>query len=83
MTTAPLDGCCVLVTRPEGQSRALTEAIEAAGGSVIRFPVIRIVPRGVVEIEDDLGAVAQPDIIIFVEEEKEEQQEREEETTQT
>lgn len=66
MTTAPLDGCCVLLTRPEGQSRALTEAIEEAGGSVIRFPVIRIVPRGVGEIEDELGAVAPPDIIIFV-----------------
>ena len=32
-------------------------AIEEAGGTVIRFPVIRIVPRRAGEIEDDLGLI--------------------------
>ena len=66
MTTSALDGCRVLVTRPEGQARELCAAIEEAGGTVIRFPVIRIVPRRADEIEDDLGGVAPPDVIIFV-----------------
>jgi uroporphyrinogen-III synthase len=39
-----LVGRTVVVTRPVAQARALCGAIEAAGGSALRFPVLEIVP---------------------------------------
>ncbi|MBL8437501.1 MAG: uroporphyrinogen-III synthase [Zoogloeaceae bacterium] len=39
-----LAGRCVAVTRPVAQAEGLARAIEAAGGAVLRFPVIEIVP---------------------------------------
>lgn len=40
----PLDGLCILVTRPRHQAEGLCRLIEQAGGQVYRFPVLEIVP---------------------------------------
>lgn len=53
-------GVTVLVTRPRAQSDSLCKQIENAGGKVIRFPVIDIVPVAV-PVADSL----EPDIVIY------------------
>jgi len=63
MNAGPLAGMRVLVTRPDDQSGELAAAIEAAGGSAIRFPVIRIVAR---DASGDAGRMPAPDVVIFV-----------------
>ena len=66
MTDLPLSGCRVLVTRPAEQAGSLCDAIEAAGGQAVRFPVIRIEPRPADDIAEDIAALPPPDIVIFV-----------------
>lgn len=66
MTDLPLTGVGVLVTRPDHQSSELIDAIVAAGGQPIEFPVIDIVPRDTNRIEADLADMQSPDVIIFV-----------------
>jgi len=66
MRTSALADCKVLVTRPAGQSGALSEAIESAGGTAVSFPVIDIQPRPDDEIRRDLADTPAPDIVIFV-----------------
>lgn len=51
-----LVGVGVLVTRPRGQSSGLVEAVEAAGGEAIQFPVLDIVARDPVVVESELAA---------------------------
>ena len=65
MNDAPLAGCGVLVTRPPAQADGLCEAIENAGGTAIRFPVLSIEGRTGGDIEADLGDFS-PDIVVFV-----------------
>ena len=66
MNEAPLRGVGVLVTRPARQAGGLVDAIEAQGGSAIRFPVIEAQPVA----QDDVVAMAEtlqvPDIAILV-----------------
>jgi len=66
MSDGELAGIGVLVTRPEHQAAELSEAIEAAGGTAIRFPAIEVVPRSGADIESDIAKLQQPDIVIFV-----------------
>jgi uroporphyrinogen-III synthase len=66
MTDTPLAGVGVLVTRPVRQSAGLIAAIAAAGGNAIAFPVIEIVPRSPQDIEADVAALGDPDIVIYV-----------------
>jgi len=66
MTDGPLADVGVLVTRPAQQATGLIAAIEAAGGKAIVFPVIDIVSRSPQDIETDLAALADPDIVIYV-----------------
>lgn len=66
MNDRTLAGVGVLVTRPERQSDELKNAVEAAGGQAILFPVIDIVPRAAAAIATDIEARQVPDIIIFV-----------------
>lgn len=66
MTAMPLSGCRILVTRPEAQAESLCDAIEAAGGKAIRFPVIRIEPRPADEITKEMASMPAPDIVVFV-----------------
>jgi uroporphyrinogen-III synthase len=66
VTTAALAGLRVVVTRPVRHAEELADAISAAGGRVIRFPVIDIVARDSDEVAGMLAAGATPDILIFV-----------------
>jgi uroporphyrinogen-III synthase len=66
MPDTPLDGVGVLVTRPRQQAAGLVEAIEAAGGRSIPFPVIEIVGRSASEIENDVAGLHAPDIVVYV-----------------
>ncbi len=66
MSETPLAGCCVLVTRPEGQSEDLIQAIEGAGGEVIHFPVIKITGRSPETVASEFAALHSPEIVIFV-----------------
>jgi len=66
VTTAPLAGVDVLVTRPAAQADALVEAIEAAGGHAHRFPVIDIVPETAGSVAAWIAELQPADILIFV-----------------
>lgn len=66
MTAGPLAGYRVLVTRPLLQADELAGAIESAGGTAVRFPVIVIEPRSPAEIRTDFAALPDPDILVFV-----------------
>lgn len=66
MIAGPLAGCGVLITRPAHQSGNLAAAIKAAGGRVVRFPVLQIVGRDIDDIRQDLAALPSPDIVIFI-----------------
>ena len=63
----PLDGFAVLVTRPPDQNEPLAEAIEAAGGTAIRAPMIVVAG-----LDDDRAAAAAAqvaaaaDVTVFV-----------------
>lgn len=66
MSEPSLAGLGVLVTRPEHQADELVAAIEAHGGTAIRFPALTIKPRAAADISTDLALLAPPDIAIFV-----------------
>lgn len=66
MSDQPLAGVGVLVTRPVHQSGELRNAIEAAGGRTILFPVVDIAPRAAADVATDLRALRTPDIVIFI-----------------
>lgn len=61
-----LTGTTVVVTRAKSQSRELTEKIEALGGSVIEFPVIRFdPPDDYAPLDHALSSLSQFDWLIF------------------
>lgn len=66
MSDPSLAGLGVLVTRPEHQADELVAAIEAHGGTAIRFPALTITPRPTADIDADLARMESPDIAIFV-----------------
>jgi uroporphyrinogen-III synthase len=66
MADAALHGKSVLVTRPAGQSAELVDAVQAAGGDAVTFPVIEIVPRHPDTVAEDAHSLRPPDITIFV-----------------
>jgi uroporphyrinogen-III synthase len=66
MVDTPLADVGVLVTRPAHQAAELVAAIETAGGTAIRFPVIEIVPRSPQDVAEDASGLAEPDVVIFV-----------------
>ncbi len=66
MTERPLHGVTVLVTRPETQAAELMQAIEAAGGSTILFPVICIEARKAEAIREEMQRLPSPDVVIFI-----------------
>lgn len=65
MADTALGGFGVLVTRPVTQAVELIEAIEARGGTAIRFPVIEIVARDDAAIQRELKKNPDADIAIF------------------
>ncbi len=66
MSSRPLAGIGVLVTRPEHQAGELIDAVRAAGGTPIRFPAFDIVARRDDAIDEDLAAIGPADIVIYV-----------------
>ncbi|HEX7719845.1 MAG TPA: uroporphyrinogen-III synthase, partial [Woeseiaceae bacterium] len=66
MTEGLLRGVAVLVTRPATQAAELVQAIEAAGGSTVLFPVIRIEARKAEIIREEMQRLPDPDIVIFI-----------------
>ncbi|OZA22897.1 MAG: uroporphyrinogen-III synthase, partial [Hydrogenophilales bacterium 17-61-9] len=64
--TAPLAGRTVLVTRPQQQAAALSQAIRAAGGEVFDFPalVIEAIPPDA--LRASLAWLKDADIAIFI-----------------
>jgi uroporphyrinogen-III synthase len=66
VNAGPLSNVGVLVTRPAGRARDLVEAIEAAGGSVILFPVLEIETRDSAILGEEQASLPPPDIAIFV-----------------
>jgi uroporphyrinogen-III synthase len=66
MAETLLGGAGVLVTRPRQQAAELIDAIEAAGGRSIPFPVIEIAPRNATEIEQDIARLQPPDTVVYV-----------------
>ena len=62
-----LVGRTVVVTRPAAQSAALAAAIEAAGGTALRFPLLEISPvEDVAPLEDIARRLDQFDFACFV-----------------
>jgi len=66
MNTAALKGCGVLVTRPRHQAENLARAIEGAGGTAIRFPVIEVIGRDAKVVSTEYNALPNPDVVLFV-----------------
>jgi uroporphyrinogen-III synthase len=66
VSEAALAGYGVLVTRPQEQSDELANAITAAGGTAIRFPVIDIVGTAAGDVRKAFAALPAADIIVFV-----------------
>src|SRR3989338_9151607 len=63
----PLQNCSVLITRPLHQAQSLNEMISSAGGSVILFPTIEIIPAADLEpLHTILQQLKQWNIAIFV-----------------
>lgn len=66
MTTGPLAGHGIVVTRPLQQAAELTTAIEAAGGIVLLLPLLAIVPREAHAVAAEAKILPAPDIVIYV-----------------
>lgn len=65
MADSALGGFGVLVTRPTAQAVELIDLLESRGATVIRFPVIEIVPRDKSAIAREIAAEPGADIAIF------------------
>jgi uroporphyrinogen-III synthase len=66
VTLEPLAGAGVLITRPRHQATELADAVSAAGGRPLLFPVLEIVPVAVEQTAAALAELNAPDIVIFV-----------------
>ena len=64
--TAPLAGRTVLVTRPQQQAAALSQAIRAAGGEVFDFPALVIEAVPLEMLSASLAWLKDADIAIFI-----------------
>ncbi|MHB1051661.1 MAG: uroporphyrinogen-III synthase [Thiobacillus sp.] len=64
--TAPLAGRTVLVTRPQQQAAALSQAIHAAGGEVFDFPALVIEAVPLEALGASLAWLKDADIAIFI-----------------
>ena len=63
----PLAGCGIVVTRPAAQAASLAEAIRAAGGHAILFPVIEILdPADIQPLIDVIDRIETCSLAIFI-----------------
>jgi uroporphyrinogen-III synthase len=66
MSEVPLEGVGVLVTRPRAQAAEFVDAIEAAGGSAVCFPVIEIATVDENVVSANAVQLPAADIVVFV-----------------
>jgi uroporphyrinogen-III synthase len=67
MTTPPLAGRGILITRPSGQAEGLAARIEALGGNAILFPALEIAPPAdPTVLAHVMGTLRDYDLIVFV-----------------
>ena len=66
MPELDLAGTAVLNTRPTQTAKELTEAVLAAGGEVVAFPGLEIVPRSADAVNADAESLPPADVTIFV-----------------
>jgi uroporphyrinogen-III synthase len=66
MSSGPLAGHGILVTRPEQQADDLSAAIEAQGGRALCFPLLEIESRERAAIARDESQLPRPDLVIYV-----------------
>jgi uroporphyrinogen-III synthase len=64
--TLPLAGRSVLVTRPQQQAAALSQAIREAGGDAVAFPALAIEAVPVDSLSASFPHLAHADIVIFI-----------------
>ena len=66
MSGPDLAGLRVLVTRPAHQADELRNAIDAAQGNAIPFPVLEIIPKPADELQREVATLPPADIVVFV-----------------
>jgi uroporphyrinogen-III synthase len=67
MKASPLAGRCIVVTRPLAQSGPLAEAIKAAGGEPLIFPLLEIAPADDAQpLAESAARLAQYDWAVFI-----------------
>ncbi len=67
MSSRPLLGTGVLVTRPSHQADGLCQLIEDQGGTVTRFPVIEVAPPSdTAPLDEVIGRIEQFSLAIFI-----------------
>lgn len=63
-TDKPLQGCCILVTRPQDQGKRLVDELEAQGAYCEHIPLLEIIPC--CPSVDDTIQQREPDTVIFI-----------------
>lgn len=67
MTTLPLSGLSIVVTRPREQAVQLAQRIEQAGGHPVLFPLLEISPpEDAQPLRDAIARLAEFDLAIFI-----------------
>lgn len=67
MTTLPLSGLSIIVTRPRAQATQLAHAIEQAGGKALLFPLLDIEPAVTSQsLRDIIARLHEFDLAIFI-----------------
>ncbi len=67
LAALPLEGLCVMVTRPAHQTKALCKRFEGAGAHVVRFPVLEMTePTDRALVEALVDRLAEFQIAVFV-----------------
>lgn len=67
MQDAPLQGCAIVVTRPEAQAEGLGARIRAAGGVPVPFPLLTIAPlEATAGLDEIVAALAGQHMAFFV-----------------
>ena len=65
--SGPLAGRCIVVTRPQAQAAPLVEAIAAAGGRPLLFPLLEISPApDVGPLDQAVASLSDYALVVFI-----------------